>query len=71
MIKTELKKFISNICNLMDYMDSVSSKRSLYDQCFGAVAFAVQMANDKTLEKELMDMWYGDWKEKLEEKVYA
>jgi hypothetical protein len=71
MMKTELKKFISNTYNLMDYLDSVSGRRSLYDQCFGAISFVAQIANDKTLEKELEDMWYNEWKEKLEEKVYG
>lgn len=68
-MKEQLIKMFEKKMSDMNFLNTYSARRSLFDQCFGAVWFACELLNDVDKENEILDLW-NEWKEKLEVKVY-
>lgn len=69
-MKEQLIQFFKRSLYLMDYMDSTKGRQIYLDQSFGALTFALQMANNWDAEHELIILW-DEWKPILEEKVWG
>lgn len=71
-MKEKLIEYFERQMERISQMEDVSSKRSLFDQSFGAVCFAMAMTMiDNWDEKaELINLWNNEWRARLEAKVY-
>ena len=68
-MKEQLIKMFEKKMFEMDFLNTYSGRRSLFDECFGAVWFACQLLDDVDKENEIIDLW-DEWREKLGDKVY-
>ena len=68
-MKEQLIKMFEKKMSDMDFLDMCSMRRSLFDQCFGAVWLACELLDDVDKENEIIELW-NEWKEKMEAKVY-
>ena len=49
--------------------ENLDDRKANFNQCFGALLLAIEL--DGSLEYELVKLWMGEWKERLEKQVYG
>lgn len=72
-MKEKLVALIEQRLRYADRFDTISGKRSMMDQCFGATLLACELLtaeNKEEEEIEIVRLWNEVYKPKFEEKIY-
>ena len=70
----KLIAFIEEAFNSLDRLDTISEKRSIFDQCFGATNFICSwlVSVDETEQAiQIAELWNEVYKPRFEEKIYG
>lgn len=73
-MKEKLIAFIEQRLYCIDLLDTISGKRSMMDQCFGAIVFTCDLlASENKIEEEfeITRLWNEVYKPMFEEKIYG
>lgn len=69
-MKEQLIKYWERKERAIKNAESLEYRKIHFSQAFGALDFATATLNNWDEEAELIDLWNGEWKARLENEVY-